>query len=522
MASAVSFQIRTEQAIRFFLIAGVFTLIFWKGSIKENFIPKPSELFFGLALASGLFYLIFFDRFAELKKIRKDVLFTIFLLISSMAIAMLYGYFRYDLPLITAKGISYLLRFGAGIGLFSLATIFLKKDSVFIKKLYAAFALPPLIYVAFVFVFAVKYQFPDFFGVNPYRFTGFASLSTFTALLTFISFVFVICFLLPIVFSREVKKNVILLFIGAMALTGFSAIITWTSSRSYFGAMWFSAVLGSVVMGLYYKRNIARTGIVILAVVSLLLWGIALIPIESRTSFFSFFKHSIELRFLSTWPVVNNAVKQINDPHKFYSEFVLDEAAKKLVIGSSPTAAPVSESVVASDQNVVVVADTDNEPDTTYYQRVFGYKTGRLLGIAYYLDFFSKDTFSFIFGLGLNYEQKFSLIWDPGWAQGGAHGANSGLDVFLYGGIGEFIGIFILGYLVFRNIRSKFISGASKNLVIIYSLAPALALFGLVPGGIFAGLAAHLFGFYFWILLAMALAESPKEQIPQDYTLKGA
>lgn len=117
--------------------------------------------------------------------------------------------------------------------------------------------------------------------------------------------------------------------------------------------------------------------------------------------------------------------------------------------------------------------------------------------LKYYVEQLSLNPF----GLGLNYEQKFTLEWHLSNGEVWNLGPHSLLDIVVFGGI---VAVFCMIYLlwkVFLNLRQR-LKNYSDDMTAYY-LASSTAVFGLWIASIFMGSPILYMGF--WILLAMAL-----------------
>ncbi len=481
---------KLEEIIKFVLLAGVATLFIWKWSLRETLIPKPSQFFFGLALLLGIVYFIFFDRFKSLKNIPLLVWVGIAIIVLSMTIATLYGYFKYDLGW-TLKGIFYALHLLIGIALFILFFIFLEKDEVFYKRLCYAFFFPPLLFIPFLF-------FPNAAQrlrlLDQVRFLGISDTPNTVGLYLFIALTFSLIFLLRYTMAPGQKdkiKNILLyLFSGA----GLESLLIWTWSRSYFGAMWFSITLSIVGMGIIYKKKAATIALYLLAAFAIGLFV-----------------------FFSSPPWLHRETLM-----RGYSQL-------KGYITYAPLAKDISQKMVD-----ITLNQKTEMPNIKMYTDVGQYKDtiggralpiiqpseivasssveSRLFSTAYYIFLFQKDIYSFIFGLGFNFEQRFNFFISIGDSIKtiGAESVESSLDVFLFGGILLLIGILWMIALVLKNMRNHIRSSAGEHTA--YYFGAMVVWIGFIAAGTFPGIANRLFGFPFWILLAMALTKIDKNK----------
>ena len=121
----------------------------------------------------------------------------------------------------------------------------------------------------------------------------------------------------------------------------------------------------------------------------------------------------------------------------------------------------------------------------------------RIQRLIYFRDLFLKDPYLLFLGAGVNYGNKFDLEM-----KGERFGTESGIfDLVIVGGIGTIVGLIILAIITLKNLKNKFFSEDKEG--VIHILGSIVALVGIWVAGIFIG--SPLFGFYFWILLAMAL-----------------
>jgi hypothetical protein len=118
----------------------------------------------------------------------------------------------------------------------------------------------------------------------------------------------------------------------------------------------------------------------------------------------------------------------------------------------------------------------------------------RVAGIRYYSELLSTN----YLGLGLNYETKFAT-YDP--STGAREGANTILDLPVYGGVGAVLSLAYLAVLIGRRTKHNLALPIDEN--VGYAMGAVTALGGLWGVAFLVG--SPLFDYQFWILTAIAL-----------------
>lgn len=234
------------------------------------------------------------------------------------------------------------------------------------------------------------------------------------------------------------------------------ALIFWTASRAYTGAIVLALVAAVGTMSYYYRASPKKIFLPILLV--------ALITFFAGFLYF----HNFLYRFqqISLFPLL------------------LEEQIEQI--------RPVVESQVAG--NSVALPEIYSPIMET-----------RAAGFQYYFSFFRYDPLVPLLGVGISHEQKFGLFLAP---ESGGDGLQVGrsiiFDIFLYGGIGAAFALLILTCLVFKRIALLFKMRRESDQGPIYILAPAVTLLGWWAAAVFLGTPLTLIPN--WILLGMALA----------------
>lgn len=453
---------------QFCLLAGILTHPIWAWSFKTTFIPKPSDFFFALAMAGSVFYFWGKGR-QEFVRIPKLVYVALFLFGFSIVLATFAGYVRYGIPLGGWHKVLYhLFRIGGGFVLFIFVYVALKEGDRFWQMLYHSFWISALPFIPFLFlpVFAKKLGM-----ITEGRFMGFAGNTQMFAVLIFPAFVFIFLLFLRAIFAENAPRSIGKIFLfGSLCLAIFIFIL-WSGSRQFFGSSILSIMLGTLLAGNFYKAGYKKTlsyAALFLIVVFILL----LLPFSATT-----------LNKLK-------ALVQYFEPQ----EVNQTEGVEDLI--------GLQQKDHSSEKQQLIVKSTDSN----------------LAGAIYYFTLLKSDPLAFLFGLGINYDSKFSVKLQGGLQAG--RGIMS--DIFLQGGIWVAAAILLFSWMVWQRIISFFgksehrqsADSSSTGIEPIYVFAPALTLLGwFAPTFLFS-----MFTFIpTWILLGMALSDNLKTQ---NYNLK--
>lgn len=441
-----------ECIINFLLRAGTATLFLWTWSLRETHIPRPADFFLGLALALGFFYFLS-GGFRDIKTVPRGILFALILFVFSFMLAGIYGYIRYDLTF-TANTIGLSLRLMAGIGLFILVYVFARKDPKLKKKMYLALAIPPALYSPFLFVPSLAKQFSL---VEPAggRFTGLTVDANPVGAFFFIGFALAFTRFWQYIAEGRWKERIVPLAAYGLLWMGLEMLLLWTFTRSYLIAMGTVVVMCPLLLSLYYKKGVLATLFSVFAAIILV------------GSIYFVSPHAIQEGLLPR-------IVQTFDTLSFWREL-------------KPEIVPAIERGEINDWL------RDNKDVRLEY-------VARHMANSYYINFFREDALSFFLGLGINYKEWFviHIYKTQNWT------AENILDVILYGGIGAVASLLLFAFFIVKKISGQYMRANKDADRLVVLLGPALALLGVTAASIF--ITFPVFSFYFWILLALALA----------------
>jgi hypothetical protein len=229
---------------------------------------------------------------------------------------------------------------------------------------------------------------------------------------------------------------------------GMLALILWTGSRAYLAAAFGTALLGTVLVARHLRFPALKFALVAVSSLALIVTGILLI--EPRRFTGSFLTHISRVN--PRTPDTPATAPQPPPPMKGFKGFMR---------GIIPT-----------------IEDDVRTPSTRYYSR--------LLSTNY-------------LGVGLNFESKFTVYHPPSKTY---QGANTILDLPLYGGVGAVLSVAYLAFLVIRRTGHTLTSAMDEHAR--YTIGAVTALGGLWGVAFLVG--SPLFDYQFWILTAIALA----------------
>lgn len=452
-----------EGFIDFSLRAGTATLFIWSWSLVQTHTPKPSEFFFVLALLAGFFYIVK-RGFRDLKGVPRGILVILTLFLLSFAVATVYGYFKYDLrygyfAILSRGALGYSLRLIAGIGLFLLVYIFAARDMRFRKRMFFALALPSAVFFPLLLFPALAARFSLLEPVGG-QFIGFTTNSIAAGFLIFIGFVLVFTAFWRHIAEARWRQNIKPILGYGILWIGLELFLLWSHVRSYLLAAAAITVVCPLLMFLYYRRSFLISVFAVFA---------AILSVVS-------------VYFLAP----DNLRKGVADKmgQTFYTVAVWQEVRQQVF------------SAIDEDK-IQDWLQESNDGRLEY--------AGRPIVYAYYFNFFQKDIFSLLLGLGVNYKEKLYLpiptVADPAKKQ--VYTAENVLDVVLYGGLGAAISLFIFALWVIKRVVKQYSREYQDADLFVYALGPALALLGLFIAGLFVTF--PMSAPYFWILLALAL-----------------
>ncbi|KKU85554.1 MAG: hypothetical protein UY15_C0029G0008 [Parcubacteria group bacterium GW2011_GWA2_47_9] len=443
-----------ENITRFFLLAGIVTHPIWSWSFKATFIPKPSDFFFILAIAGALAYFYTKGR-KDLFLVPRLLYAALFLFGASIALGTAMGYIRYGIPV---GGwhlvLYYLVRVGGGFILLLFSYISLKDSFWFRKAIYGAFAASFLVFIPVLLMPGFWEKFSNEQG----RFFGLAGNAGMFAVLVFPSFVFAFFLLLRALFSPYAKKSIFQL---APLAIGLEMLILWSGTRSYFGAIILTVVVGSAILGRFYGFGLKK-----------ILVSTALMGFAAFLVLFLFPASVHRAGLLNQYPAYFQVAREQAEQIRHFAELQVRENNYEI---------PRAQLL------------TTQEP--------------RLSGFQYYFSLLKADPLILLFGVGINYEHKFSMPLLVG--KGDMLAAGSVVfDPFLYGGIGAALGLLLLVWMILKRIMLLFKVREEPVQDPIYVLAPAITLLGWWAAAIFMVTPIALIPN--WILVAMTLAITPK------------
>jgi hypothetical protein len=437
---------KINKIIKFLILTGAAALIYWKGDFKKTFLPKPAELFLFSSLMFSFIYALRTGLANKLKCINKPIYYSILMILFSLLIGTVYGMLKYNVGF-NIQGIAYSIKLPLFIFLFITVYVFIREDELFYKNLCMAFYLSPLIFTPFLFYPGLADKFSL---LSTSRFMGFTPSPNIAAMFNCIAFSFIFTIFVFDLFDKGIKKSLLFLSLSL----GLGALVLWSQSRAYFIALLFSIIFPSfLVSGFYFKERykvllISFLMLVLIIPMFFILPNSVKRPLILRLSYFEKLAH----------------------PATFATTSVYEE---RLVPNSNKATTKLVKVGTAPDARVTV--------------------------LKYYFQLLKKDPLIFVFGLGINHESRFNLILN----KGEVHCANSILDIILFGGVGLAAALVALFILIIINLRKMIAEGRAMLQVNIFRLGSITALLGMWCAAIFIG--SPLFGFHFWILLAMSL-----------------
>ena len=449
---------KLEYITQLLILAGIVTHPVWNWSFKTAFILKPSDFFFALAIAGSIFYFLGDGR-NNLKKIPKLLYVALFLFGASIILGTVMGYLRYGIPVGDWHLIlHHLERIGGGFILLLFFFISLKESIRFRQRLYGAFWVSAFPFIPFLFWPALAQEFGM---VTDGHFMGLAGNTGMFAALIFPAFVFAFFLFLRSLFAKDAKGSPVRILLFCFLWLAIEALILWSASKAFFGAVVLSVIFGTLIAGYFYKvgpKRIFSSLTLILIVVFLLL---PFSPAFEKFKGFSLFPESFSKSM--------DRVKRIVELQTKNEISEIPRAGEELPFATRP------------------------------------------VGFYYYISLFKEDPLIPLLGLGINYAQKFDLILSRDQGINSISIGRSILsDIFLYGGVGAVIAVIIFIWLIWQRIIMLFRANErERSIEPIYVLAPAVTLLGWWSAAIFLGTPFILIPN--WILLGMALApEAPK------------
>ena len=362
-------------------------------------------------------------------------------LLASILVATLMGYVHYRLGM-SRNGVILLARLLTCIALFFAVYSLALRDRSFRRHVALAF-LSPIALLPAMLLPKVAATMWDHGG----RFQG-LTVNANTAAVAFL-IAFALAYTLA-AYEAGMKRHLRALGFSGVAL-GMLAFILLTQSRAYVIAAFASTLIGTALVAAHHRVSKVKFAFLALSGVAVIVAGILVLgprqsslPYLARISPAYYMQRSAEQQT----PLRSGAPPQTNRLQRFLN-------------GIIPTI----------------------EGDT------------RMSAIRYYSHVLSTN----YLGLGLNYETKFTVLDPP---TGTRHGANTILDLPVYGGVGAVLSVAYLALLVGRRTKRNLRLAIDEN--VPYSMGAVTALAGLWVAALLVG--SPLFDYQFWILTAIALA----------------
>lgn len=429
---------------KFLLILAAVSLIFRKGLFLQTFIPKPFEFFLLLALISGFFY-FFPKNLNKFKIIDKKIYLALFILLFSVGLATLISYLRYGVGFNT-EGVLNAVRFLIMIITFILFYVFFKDDEVFYKRVWLTF-LVSAIFIPFLIFPELAYK-SSIAGVGG-RFYGLLQSPADASLFFLIALSFFFVLFLENFYQKR-RGFCLAYFLLTVAM---ASLTLWSQTRAAWLGMVGSLMIAGYLVIIAFRKNLLKNLLLNAVMIILILTlSFAILPSSAKI-----------MLILRIFPQYNYYVREKfnNNIPQLSSQNLGDLTSK--------------------------IKRENASPDLFYDQP-------RLAIWKDYLKLIPKNPL----GLGLNYYRPELAVKLQGKPLGGYH--NLLLEFWTYGGIAALGAFLYLLWRIILNVKNKI--DDSKNLLTIYNIGIASALFGLIIHSLFGGL---IFFYFFWILLAMAL-----------------
>ena len=430
----------TQGATAFLVALGTALLIYWQ-PVTKTLLLKPSDAVFAAALCLWLLSWTWKDW---LRTLRGGEMWFIPPLLASILVATLVGYVHYHLGM-SRTGILLLGRLLVCMLLFLATCQLLLRDAGLRRPISLAFLSPLALFPALLHP-ALSTVMWDSDG----RFQG-LTLNANTAAVAFL-IAFALAFTLGACETGLGRRLSAFAFLGiAAAMLG---LIVWTQSRAYLIAAFGSAVLGTVLVAKHQRRTNLRFALAGVAGLALVVVGIFVLAPG---------------RF---------AVSYLTRVSPIYYRTVEDTgASQRTGPRSAGPGGPMDRLQRFSAGIIPRLGEDIRTPAIRYYARLLS--TNPL-------------------GLGVNYESKFTVYHAPTRTY---HGANTILDLPLYGGVGAVLSVAYLAVLVGRKTRRTLADTLDANAP--YTIAAVTALAGLWGVAVLVG--SPLFDYQFWILTAIVL-----------------
>jgi hypothetical protein len=431
----------TSHITELLLVLGTALLIYWQ-PLSERIPLKASDGIFAIGICLWLPFLI---REEGMKTLRGADVWFIPPLLASILVATLMGDARYHLGM-SRDGILLLGRLLTCIALFLMTYSLLRRDPSLRRLLSLAFLFPLALFPAMAIphVFATMWD-------SAGRFQGLTVNANTAAKSVLIA--------LALAYTLGAYEAGMKRPLRALAFFSVTAamlmVILWTQSRAYLIAAFVSALLGTVLVAKHHRVPTLKFAFVAVSGLALIVTGILLL-----------------------------------EPRQFIVAYLTRVSPAYFRTPETPTSAPQT------------LPQSSGPPRTMKrVQRFLGGIIPRIEddtrtpAMRYYSQLLSTN----YFGLGLNFESKFTVYHPPTrtW-----QGPNTILDLPLYGGVGAVLSVAYLAFLVGRKTKERLTPTGDEN--VRYTIGAVIALGGLWSAAVLVG--SPLFDYQFWILTAMALA----------------
>ncbi|HLW59036.1 MAG TPA: hypothetical protein VKV57_03825 [bacterium] len=447
-----------KQASKSLFILGTGLVIYWQP--LGRWIPiKPSDIVFILGLCAWMLVSLKEKRTPQLSGGSMMPVLPILALLVSVLGATLAGYLRYHLAM-TREGAILLIRLAVCMALFLAVGRFALIDRGFRRRTGLALLSPIALFPAML-VPAVALSMWGGDG----RFQG-LTVNPNTADLAFI---------IALALAGTLAMHAVAMK-HPRAAAGFSIVaigmltlIVWTESRAYLVGAFASVIVGGALTASSLKLPKLRVAAAAAGVCAVAATASVLLGPPSLA-------HSYLIRM----SLETSAAQQTE---------ALSNWARISASGGPPPQASGRRSAVDRGAFGRLVRFRD-----AIGRRLI--ENPHVQAAAYYAQLLSTNSL----GFGVNYGEKF-FIYFP-WINRNHQGANSILDVPVYGGIGAVLSVAYLMFLVARRIKEHLAAEADETTS--YGLAAAAALGGLWVAAILLG--SPIFDYQFWIVSAIALS----------------
>jgi hypothetical protein len=421
------------------LVLGTALAIYWQ-PLSKTILLKASDAAF---VAAIFLWILTFNQAQWMRTLKWGDVWFIPPLLASILVATLMGYVHYRLGM-SRSGILLLGRLLTCIALFIVILSLLRRDTSLGKWVSLALLSPLLLFPAMVIphIFA-----PMWDGAG--RFQGLTLNANTAAKGALIAFA--LAYTLGAYEAGMKRRLPALAFFGVAA--GMLALILWTQSRGNLIAAFVSALLGTVLVTKHRRIPKLKFALVTVSGLALIVIGIFLL---GPRQFIVAYLTRVSPAYYGT--------------------------AETPTIGQQTPPRSAGPRAMKGLQRFLEGIIPRIEDDV------------RMPAIRYYTGLLSTN----YLGLGLNYESKFTVYDAPTRIR---NGANTILDLPIYGGVGAVLSVVYLAFLVGRRTKQKLTVTIDEN--VRYTIGAVTALGGLWSAAVLVG--SPLFDYPFWILTAIAL-----------------